>query len=904
MKVLRLKLVNFIGVMHGLGKDEIEIDFTKGNHKIVMFRGGNGSGKSSIVGQITPFKQSTDNRDQIILEGKDGRKEIDYEHKGHIYKITHLYPAKGTAQSFIEKDGVELNENGAVRAFEGIVEKEFGITKDYFNIGKIGSNTKNFVDFSTADRKKYIGTFIDINDYLDAFKVVNDKLKNLKKDVITVADELKHHEDPSVVNTRISQLSENIKSYEKSLEKALPEKGRLESKIHDLDDEINGVDLSELKAKKSENEKALRDCAAIKANLEKSIDINNIDSKKDELQKKISQLEGDIRVNESEKKTKCSLVTSYDNKIKGLNIQINGLGNPDDIVEINKKISKCSDDINNIKKELLANPEYKLVETMLAKNSDISQYLTKLSIFLADFEKMFVDLNKNSLDAVHTNIEFFLKDNCGESLQRQAKQSRETIEAKRTLESEYKATLAECNSHLNQLEVLKKRPVDCQINSCPFISEALRWKNVQQTINETEAMLAQAKKDLELLEVKADNLDETISQYEKFRNMLTTVDPRGNALFVRFCEKQGGLLNWSKVPFAEFQKSKEEFLANVRDAIDGMKSLAAKSNELENLTKTRDVYVDRDSVIRNKYMEDVKEFTKLKDIAEKDYSDLAEAGLKLLNSLNSEKELYGKYEEYINASAKAESAENILKTLDGEIDKLEKLTKDKADLEKEYGAINDTIKSTQDSKAASTTEYNNNLVMLSQINSLNDKLKNLKKAYEPTDAVAKALSPKSGIPLIFIKLYLDQTKKIANELLNIAYNGEFKIDFDLSDKDFKIKVIAKDNEKDDISLASQGEVALTTISLSLALIEQSIGEYNILCLDEIDGPLDAHNRENFINILNAQIDKLGIEQVFVISHNNAFDICPMDLVLLKDSAIDMTNDAFMEGKTVLYDYSA
>ena len=32
-----------------------------------------------------------------------------------------------------------------------------------------------------------------------------------------------------------------------------------------------------------------------------------------------------------------------------------------------------------------------------------------------------------------------------------------------------------------------------------------------------------------------------------------------------------------------------------------------------------------------------------------------------------------KYEEYINASAKAESAENILKTLDGEIDKLEKL---------------------------------------------------------------------------------------------------------------------------------------------------------------------------------------------------------------------------------------
>jgi DNA repair exonuclease SbcCD ATPase subunit len=50
-------------------------------------------------------------------------------------------------------------------------------------------------------------------------------------------------------------------------------------------------------------------------------------------------------------------------------------------------------------------------------------------------------------------------------------------------------------------------------------------------------------------------------------------------------------------------------------------------------------------------------------------------------------------------------------------------------------------------------------------------------------------------------------------------------------------------------MASQGEIAITTISLSLALIEQSIGAYNILCLDEIDGPLDGDNRNNFINII-------------------------------------------------------
>ena len=40
-------------------------------------------------------------------------------------------------------------------------------------------------------------------------------------------------------------------------------------------------------------------------------------------------------------------------------------------------------------------------------------------------------------------------------------------------------------------------------------------------------------------------------------------------------------------------------------------------------------------------------------------------------------------------------------------------------------------------------------------------------------------------------------------------------------------------------------------------------------LDEIDGTLDSKNRDSFINILNKQIDKLGLEQVFVISHNKA-----------------------------------
>jgi DNA repair exonuclease SbcCD ATPase subunit len=136
--------------------------------------------------------------------------------------------------------------------------------------------------------------------------------------------------------------------------------------------------------------------------------------------------------------------------------------------------------------------------------------------------------------------------------------------------------------------------------------------------------------------------------------------------------------------------------------------------------------------------------------------------------------------------------------------------------------------------------------------------------------------------------------------LELAFGEDFEINFSTSDKEFFIQVRAGENIKNDIKEASQGEIAITTISISLALIEQAIGQYNILALDEIDGPLDNTNRENFISILNTQIDKLGIEQVFVISHNDAFDTEEMDLILLNGHNTDQKGEEFMRNKEVIF----
>ena len=62
-----------------------------------------------------------------------------------------------------------------------------------------------------------------------------------------------------------------------------------------------------------------------------------------------------------------------------------------------------------------------------------------------------------------------------------------------------------------------------------------------------------------------------------------------------------------------------------------------------------------------------------------------------------------------------------------------------------------------------------------------------------------------------------------------------------------------------------------------------MSKYNILLLDEIDAELDGANRKSFIEILEKnQFEMLGVEQCFLITHNNEFDSYNTNLMLFKD----------------------
>ena len=135
------------------------------------------------------------------------------------------------------------------------------------------------------------------------------------------------------------------------------------------------------------------------------------------------------------------------------------------------------------------------------------------------------------------------------------------------------------------------------------------------------------------------------------------------------------------------------------------------------------------------------------------------------------------------------------------------------------------------------------------------------------------------MPLHIIGRYLNNTEDITNELLNIAYDGKIYIDkFEITANEFAIPFFNNGVRLDDVKFASQGELSFLSIALSFALSSQALSHYNIMLLDEIDGPLDTRNREKFIKILENQIDRIHSEQNFLITHNAMFNSYGVDIL--------------------------
>ena len=155
--------------------------------------------------------------------------------------------------------------------------------------------------------------------------------------------------------------------------------------------------------------------------------------------------------------------------------------------------------------------------------------------------------------------------------------------------------------------------------------------------------------------------------------------------------------------------------------------------------------------------------------------------------------------------------------------------------------------------------------------------------YEDYSNLKFSLSGTTGIPLEHIRLYFKEVTKVANELLDIVYDGKLYLDkFIITESDFLMPYVKNGKVIEDVSCASQGETSFFNMAISSALRAISMTRYNIGLYDEVDSQFDDSNRQKFIPVLEKQLELNHIQQAFVITHNLMFHQYPVDIINLGD----------------------
>jgi len=912
MKILKLVLKNNIGIYDGLGRKEIEIDFNQesSENKITILIGRNGSGKTVILSHMTPFFETYDDRKGFIMEGeKEAYKELVIKDKSDIYLIQHFLN-NNKLSSFIEKNGTQLNEKGGVRVFKSLIEEHLGLTSEFFKVGKVGSNVGNFIDLNSSDRKRFISSFVpDIEPYLNINKDVSERIREDKRIISYLGDELNKLESIKVIDSNINRISKSISRFKKEIETLTKQLASTETKIEVKDKELtdSGFDRGILGRLEALEEK-LGVLLEVKADFEESNP------------KLSSVLDIDAKI----RKYKDFILTNSE-KIKSLTDSKNRLSVLRD--SLNSDITTKTKDAGQIEQSIRQIPELnEKLDEATAEFDSLSKILDKLSkrfedkysnMSVSEVSSLKSDFNNIkvrglelfgsydfSMEAYEKLAAKYDSDEIISYLEQKLSRLRSNLEKKEREIQLNQTSISIIERNSEESDVLQHRPKECKIDHCGFIRKALKHKDDEQKIpvlQEKDLMLKEQHKS------ETQKLEETVSLLSFFKGICGIASSVRKSIILRNFS-----LGECSNPKILVERLLDESLANktfvfpadLESYVYAKDNVKLAKERLESLNDKIAAIQDKESYIASikkdlnklnldlsKTIEELTEvsteFTEVKALVK-----VRESAVTLLENYKDNSE------EIDSVKTEITNTNRILKESEEILNELKSLEADRKNFDS----------SIREFKAAlSEEEENLDSFKLNKrrFSEYTEKLEMIEGRYEKRLLIKSATDVTSGIPVKLIDSYLNRISEKANELLDIAYGGSFNLRFKVDEKELTIPVSkASGTPTEDIALVSQGQKAMTKTTLSLAIFQRVFKRYDILSLDEIDSELDAKNRKAFLDILNAQIDVLNLEQVFVISHNQEFfSQQGINLILLPEHKAPIDEPLFMQGKTIVADFS-
>jgi len=840
MKITYIKLENIAGLVAGSNLYNLEIDFQKSINRIISIISTNGKGKSVLISMLTPFAgiSSIDDRSDIpiILQGRDGYKEIHFQDNNDNYIIKHFYKAKKethSVKSYFMKNGKELNENGNVGSFNELVEIYMGLTQDMVRLIRLGSNVNSFISLTPTRRKEYVGNLIsEIDEYLKIHKKINDDLKVIKI--------LQQNNSLNMQNCHINDLlleEENLKRLSKSIKEKEKEKEKILLNINKINSLIKENNVDELKEKKQSATHSLNEYYSLKEKINNqnlnNISLDDLINRRNEYNNQKLDVQSNINSYRMSIDSSSQIIDRLETEIKKIT-----LGN--DIQSLCNTISMIKNQIDNTSDIIKRFQNYNVT------SNEVHEYLVKLSS-LNQISNMLYSLGD-------LPINIYLK----------LKNDKRSVE--KYLKEQYKHNLSKINkvdikSIIDQ--VFKNDDIimpncDTEYVECPYYRLFEYVDNIKDNIdrsidNET----------IRSIQVISNNIDNILNELSRYKSLSIP-----DSIMNDFNESNILQRMSSKLPFFNLSKL-EEYLTILRE-FEIYSDNCKKYNELvEKLNLFQQLGA-------NGINEEIKHQQEQQFIYKNEISKLNNDIIDINNKLqliDNQILLVQRFEElskYLDMFKHTiESAEKILIPL-------ENAEKEKYSLQLELSQLEVIINNIKEKHHDLDININEYKRLLKEDKKLSKKNNDLR-------LIAESVSTKKGIPVIYIQEYLKQIQILSNELLGLIFD-DFKLaPFNITADTFEVPYIKNGRLISDVKYASQSELALSSIAISFALAKYTSTKYNILLLDEIDAGLDDNNKQSFLTLLESQMNILKAEQIFIISHNlsNMNDV-PMDCIKLSD----------------------
>ena len=875
MKLLSIRLENYIGIYNGRGDNILEVDLSQSTSNIVIIRGSNGSGKSTLLKALSPLQDDN----TAIIPGMEGKKTLRYLYNGEVYEILYVHPVKtdgsrGQVKMQVYKgmNRVELNPTWNVTSGKDIIFDLFNLDANFLTLSQLSSEDRGLADKKPAERKKFVNSIINgIEVYNNMYKVITKKYSTFKNLISTISSKINQIGNIEELNSRYNNITRQVEDVSRERDKAVIEASKIDAEIGILTRDNNLEEFYKINEEIRENLDYIRASKSQVINLSKgelsSEDLNElkdiIDSSLHSFDKDISKWKAEETIAnskiESISRDKDEVFNSLQTKITKRGTLLDGGFSDSDLTlykDTKAKIAELDNDINSL-------------NSSINNLSEAEALVNAMEMIVPVLDSLY-----NGLDATTKKEKYdFVKI----TLDNDGKYVDQTIELTRTY-NEVSRKVTELESEILTYEILfdkakslTLRPKDCKIDDCSFVKEAIEAssKHPEKRINDINKEISESNKLLKSLEKDIESYKELYDFNKRFTNL------------------HGMVLSFRKL----LEKSPVDYIIDpyqLLASLDHMEKLMIDFNQIRgifNIITTKSNYEE----IIESLKEPAAKYEANKALIDELDSDIASLKDKLNtidNQLMAEKDAIS---ETTTDIALAEFKTEVYTKCKSLVDECIGLEERNNELQSQINSLSDIafkvkdLETRMDEAKSRADRLNNDLnAILSERDKiasnktlLEDYIRDLdlyNKNFSILETIRYYLSPTTGIQTVFMRTYMGNIILKANELLSLIFNGQFIIQpFVINEAEFRIPCLGNGLVNDDISSMSTSQICMISMILSFAILSNSSTDYNILKLDEIDGGLDTENRIQFIGLLKQLITMVGCEQCFLISHNMEYD---------------------------------